>query len=176
MVHCRCYAQRAIREGGTYQIMGKWWWVQHPYPQVGVSKVAQGQRILYPCHACGVLFLRLGAWNGRPQVYCTDACRRRAAHEVDHAIRRRPEQRAWKAIKQRLDHRPTKPEMERWAGILAARWAYYGGMCWMCGAPAEGWDHVKPLARGGHPTHGANLRPACTPCNSSKGAAWSSAA
>jgi len=54
---------------------------------------------------------------------------------------------------------------------LAARWAYYGGNCWMCGAPATDTDHVKPLAGGGS-NWPANLRPACRKCNRAKGGAW----
>lgn len=54
---------------------------------------------------------------------------------------------------------------------VAARWAYYGGKCWMCGRPAVETDHVKPLAAGG--SHWpSNLRPACRSCNSIKRARW----
>ena len=55
--------------------------------------------------------------------------------------------------------------------LLAAKLAYYGGRCWMCGADWTDWDHVKPLAKGG-PHMLANLRPACQPCNSSKSDRW----
>jgi 5-methylcytosine-specific restriction endonuclease McrA len=55
---------------------------------------------------------------------------------------------------------------------VAARVAFYGGLCWICrAAPYEALDHVKPLARGGS-NWPANLRPACHPCNSRKGARW----
>lgn len=54
---------------------------------------------------------------------------------------------------------------------LASRLEYYGGRCWMCGAPWAQWDHVKPLSRGGAHML-ANLRPACSSCNISKGAQW----
>lgn len=54
---------------------------------------------------------------------------------------------------------------------LASRLAYYGGRCWICGAPWEHWDHVKPLAKGGAHML-ANLRPACAGCNLGKGARW----
>ena len=57
------------------------------------------------------------------------------------------------------------------AAGLAAKWEYWGGRCWMCSKPAEGWDHVKPLAKFGLHCL-ANLRPACATCNSSKGAKW----
>ena len=40
----------------------------------------------------------------------------------------------------------------------------------MCGTEATAIDHVKPIARGGS-NWPANLRPACTPCNSRKGTA-----
>lgn len=48
-----------------------------------------------------------------------------------------------------------------------ARWAYYGGRCWMCGEEATAMDHVIALARGGS-NWPANLRPACVACNSRK--------
>ncbi|MGO4298483.1 HNH endonuclease [Glutamicibacter sp. MCAF14] len=54
---------------------------------------------------------------------------------------------------------------------ILARWEYYGGKCWICGAPAEHIDHVKPLAKGGS-NWPANLRPACAPCNLSKRDTW----
>jgi len=54
---------------------------------------------------------------------------------------------------------------------IAARVIYFGGKCWMCGAPWEHIDHVKPLSRGG--SHWpANLRPACAACNQSKRDEW----
>jgi hypothetical protein len=56
-------------------------------------------------------------------------------------------------------------------GQLASRWAFYGGKCWMCDAPAAHMDHVKPLARGGS-NWPANQRPACWPCNRRKAAHW----
>lgn len=54
---------------------------------------------------------------------------------------------------------------------MQARWDYYGGKCWMCGATATDSDHVKPLAKGGS-NWPANIRPACRSCNRSKSAAW----
>jgi 5-methylcytosine-specific restriction endonuclease McrA len=55
--------------------------------------------------------------------------------------------------------------------LLAAKAACWGERCWMCGGEWTDWDHVKPLAKGG-PHMLANLRPACDPCNSSKGDRW----
>ena len=55
--------------------------------------------------------------------------------------------------------------------LVQARINFYGGLCYLCGKPAEAIDHVKPLARGG--SHWpANLRPICTRCNVVKGAKW----
>jgi len=54
---------------------------------------------------------------------------------------------------------------------VQARIEYFGYKCWMCGAPWESIDHVKPLSKGG--SHWpANLRPACISCNASKHAKW----
>lgn len=51
---------------------------------------------------------------------------------------------------------------------LDARMSMFGHLCWMCGGPFEHVDHVIALARGG-PHVLANLRPACSPCNTAKG-------
>lgn len=54
---------------------------------------------------------------------------------------------------------------------LQARIDYYSGLCWICKAPMEAIDHVKPLAKGGTEWP-ANLRPICTSCNSKKRDLW----
>jgi 5-methylcytosine-specific restriction endonuclease McrA len=54
---------------------------------------------------------------------------------------------------------------------LDARMAYYGNRCWVCGAPGEQVDHVKPLVKRG-PHMLANLRPICGWCNKSKKDRW----
>ena len=56
---------------------------------------------------------------------------------------------------------------------LEERLSMFAG-CWMCGAELDGGmhiDHVKPLSKGGWHCL-SNLRPACGPCNLSKGAKW----
>lgn len=54
---------------------------------------------------------------------------------------------------------------------LAAKLAYWGDRCWLCGIPAYHVDHVKPLSKGG--AHAlCNLRPICGPCNSRKRNRW----
>jgi 5-methylcytosine-specific restriction endonuclease McrA len=61
----------------------------------------------------------------------------------------------------------------------AARWAMYGGRCWMCGGTATDDDHYKPLSTRRMPPGSkaasnwpANIRPACGPCNSRKHDKW----
>lgn len=54
---------------------------------------------------------------------------------------------------------------------IAEKVAYWGGRCWICGAPWEQIDHVKPVAAGGIHLL-CNLRPICGSCNRGKGAAW----
>lgn len=54
---------------------------------------------------------------------------------------------------------------------LRQRFSMWGMACWMCGGPATAMDHVKPIVAGGSHML-ANLRPACSRCNSSKGGRW----
>lgn len=54
---------------------------------------------------------------------------------------------------------------------LAARVAFYGGLCWVCAAPYEAIDHIIPLTKGGTEWP-ANLRPICGSCNSRKHNRW----
>lgn len=54
---------------------------------------------------------------------------------------------------------------------MAARVAYFGGKCWMCGEPYKHMDHVKPIAAGGADML-SNLRPACARCNFAKNGKW----
>ncbi|WP_423716384.1 HNH endonuclease [Arthrobacter glacialis] len=53
-----------------------------------------------------------------------------------------------------------------------ARFALWGGRCWICGIEgATQEDHVKPISKGGSHCL-ANLRPICHSCNASKGGRW----
>lgn len=54
---------------------------------------------------------------------------------------------------------------------LKARFSMWSMSCWMCADPATAMDHVKPISAGGSHML-ANLRPACSRCNSSKGGRW----
>jgi len=56
--------------------------------------------------------------------------------------------------------------------LIQDRVDYYGGKCWICKVgPYDHLDHVKPISKGG-PHILSNLRPACEPCNTSKGNKW----
>lgn len=44
---------------------------------------------------------------------------------------------------------------------------YFAGRCAFCGAPADTWEHLVPVSKGGDSTPG-NVVPACASCNSSK--------
>lgn len=55
----------------------------------------------------------------------------------------------------------TTPQHIKW------RWEMWGNRCYICGAQADSTDHVIAAVRGGS-YWPANLRPICTPCNSSK--------
>jgi 5-methylcytosine-specific restriction endonuclease McrA len=55
---------------------------------------------------------------------------------------------------------------------LWAKFAYWGNRCWMCGTTEDlTIDHVKPLSKGGLHIL-ANIRPACSRCNTRKRARW----
>ena len=54
----------------------------------------------------------------------------------------------------------------KWRAVSRPVWQ--GQPCHYCGAPAQGADHATPKARNGSDDE-ANLVPACTRCNSSKG-------
>jgi hypothetical protein len=43
----------------------------------------------------------------------------------------------------------------------------FGGKCAYCGKPADSWDHITPVSKGGTSRH-SNILPACRSCNSSK--------
>jgi len=68
-------------------------------------------------------------------------------------------------------HRARKANAEGDANVeqIAARWDYYSGKCYICGADAVETDHVIPLAKGGS-NWPANLRPICRSCNARKAA------
>jgi 5-methylcytosine-specific restriction endonuclease McrA len=55
--------------------------------------------------------------------------------------------------------------------LLAAKFAYWGNRCWMCGSEKVETDHVKPLSKDGLHCL-ANIRPACHSCNATKSARW----
>ncbi len=55
--------------------------------------------------------------------------------------------------------------------MIGERVEYYGWCCWICGAPFEAIDHVKPITKNGAHLP-CNLRPICNHCNSVKNDKW----
>lgn len=107
-----------------------------------------------------------------------EARRRARAEDPEYFRRQFREWRMLNAERMREHDRRRKAAIKHGCRIypfsveqLAAKVAYWGGKCWMCGAPYEQIDHVKPVAKGG-PHMLANLRPACRPCNQEKKARW----
>lgn len=89
--------------------------------------------------------------------------------ELDHRWRNSPKGRA--ARKLYRVRRKNAPGPKPTTDQLAARWDYFGGKCWMCAEPADQYDHVKPINKGGSRC-ASNLRPACGPCNVRKSDQW----
>lgn len=105
------------------------------------------------------------------QRYRSDPEHQQLARERARAWRiANPERRAEQAGRRRALQRSSAATRIPMA-LLAAKLAYWGWCCWMCGGEPSTWDHVKPLAKGGAHLL-ANLRPACGPCNGSKKARW----
>lgn len=130
-------------------------------------------------HADEVLATRRASYQRNAEVRRAES----RAYARAHAEATTAKNAAWKAENRA---RATAHEAVRRARIagaaghataeqIAARVAYYGGRCWMCRAPWEHIDHVKPVARGGS-NWPANLRPACASCNSAKRDRWPLAA
>jgi 5-methylcytosine-specific restriction endonuclease McrA len=123
------------------------------------------------------------AWIDQPGVRDRIKANKRRYYRSIDKERANEIKRAWrKNNPERLRHQIRAQNAARYARIKnapgkstavqgAARWDYYGGRCWMCGAPATDTDHVKPLAGGGS-NWPANLRPSCSTCNRSKSDAW----
>jgi 5-methylcytosine-specific restriction endonuclease McrA len=96
---------------------------------------------------------------------------RRAKKLVDNLFRVK----AWNAAHPMGDKAHFARQKARKLGVegtlthtqIQARWDFYGGRCYLCGAEATEIDHVIPLGRGG-PNFASNIRPACQHCNSSK--------
>lgn len=77
------------------------------------------------------------------------------------------------AARDKAARRNGAPTIPFTADQLEDRLSMFAG-CWMCGGERDESfhvDHVKPLSKGGWHCL-ANLRPACGPCNISKGAKW----
>jgi 5-methylcytosine-specific restriction endonuclease McrA len=75
------------------------------------------------------------------------------------------------SVRRRYATRKGAPAIKFSPEQLADRRRYFGDKCWMCRGPAQEWDHVKPLVKGGWHCL-SNLRPACRRCNASKNDRW----
>ena len=91
-------------------------------------------------------------WNNRDQVIEKSKLR-----HAEH-----PERRAASRLKRRKANGSASAEQ------IAARLAYYGGVCAFCGDTFKEIEHSIPIARGGT-NWPANLRPSCEACNDVKG-------
>lgn len=115
-----------------------------------------------------------------PEVY---RARQRARYWADPETRRARD-RAWHAANNEaslaISVRRAQNRRARVAQVVVitftreefdARMAFWGDRCYMCAGPWSAVEHVKPIVAGG-PHMLANLRPACTSCNTSKGGRW----
>lgn len=113
------------------------------------------------------------AWKSKNRDRVREAGRewaRANKHRIEPLHRRDPDAHAaYARLRTKRMREATPYRFSR--GQVLARLAYFGSCCWMCGSPADTVDHVKPLTAGGLNIP-ANLRPACRPCNSSKGNRW----
>ncbi len=116
---------------------------------------------------------------------CRERSRDYAAH---HRVEARERAAAWRKANPERHRENVRTVKSRRRMRVAAtvvpftpeQWAqkvhYWGGRCHLqipgiCVKEVAAMDHVKPLSRGGAHVL-ANLRPACKPCNSSKGNRW----
>lgn len=111
------------------------------------------------CRDCKVWFCTNPGAQHRG--YCQECInrKRRERYAVDSDFRHRLRRHAYQR-KRQVNAVP--PEGEEHLLEL------FEGMCAYCGAPADTWDHIYPVSRGGKTTPG-NILPACRSCNSSKG-------
>jgi len=109
-----------------------------------------------------LVLLQVAEWAAANREL-TRTYKRKWARENPDSVREKVRRRA--AQKAAVLHIPFTTEQ------LAAKVAYWGDRCWICGGANEAIDHVKPLAKGG--AHAlANLRPICTACNTRKKDRW----
>jgi len=119
---------------------------------------------------------KVKAWRERWEPRRAEYWRKwRKKHLADELVRKRiwQQENKDKVRAQKFRRRASKASASGFATAnqILARWDYYGGLCYLCGAEATAMDHVKPLTMGGA-AWPCNLRPICKPCNSSKGNQW----
>lgn len=108
----------------------------------------------------------------------------RASYDPGYYVRTSETKKAYSAQWKRLNKDKVREQCDRRRALkrgvvavkftlaeLEQRLSMFGFKCWMCGAPYEHVDHVKPISKGG-PHMLSNLRPACAPCNLRKKNKW----
>jgi len=157
---------------------------------------ATGLQICSDCHEAKPFEAFSPLQNGKRHHYCR-VCAGRKAREWDVQHREHVRERSAQYYERNADHlraytaawakanpsacvlQTAKRRARKQAATvvpftveqLAAKFAYWGNRCWICGASAQAADHVKPLAKGG-PHVLANIRPICKRCNSRKYTRW----
>lgn len=134
---------------------------ERAYRAANPEKIKALKRRYYDAHAEQIRAKRVADYAADPATWIRRTAEWQRANpdlvnERNH--RRRARERAAPAVKITRE-------------LLAAKWTYWAGLCWMCRGPANSWDHVKPLVKGGAHML-VNLRPACRSCNSAKGDRW----
>jgi hypothetical protein len=120
---------------------------------------ASGQSGQVGCHACPLSFkstVQRSAherWNhpATPEIIAERERAYRASHRRQRFI----------------SHANEKARHYGLSGRIAIDAELPPGPCAYCGGPANSWDHIDPMGRGG-PNTIVNLAPACLPCNQHK--------
>ncbi len=147
---------------------------QRRYKEDNRNKVTEKQRRYKEANRDRILEQRGQYREANREQIAKQRRSHREANREQEAERMRRWREANPELVVEMSHRRRARKLAATIGVvtgagLAAKWAYWSGRCWMCGAEADTWDHVIPLVLGG-PHCLSNLRPACRSCNSRKGA------
>lgn len=118
-----------------------------------VEKAAKG---LSWCRQCSMWLPSREVRSGLCRSHQNEDTRSRYARDTEFAFRRRQHTHSRK--------RKTLPLPPEGREVLLDE---FEGRCAYCSRPAETWDHIVPVSKGGDTTPG-NVVPACRSCNSSK--------
>lgn len=154
------------------------------FPRHGKSKDG-GQRYKTFCKPCSVIRVREwrkanpdydSEWRANNRKRVLDSSKKWYANNRERADERtrrwraeNPERAREIAAQAESKRRAAKASVSHEPYSRETIFVRYGGTCVYCPAAAEALDHVVPISAGG-PDVEHNLLPACTSCNSSKGA------